>query len=227
MGAIAAEIRERLDVREFAPMAGFRVARGRRDRFHCIHGKDLNPSARVYRRRVVCDSCEGRWSSIDLLQIAHGGIPFIEAVRLGADLLGIPWGNLSSGDRERLQRVHNETEDLSRNIEDWIHGLQLWAEARKNALIDTRRFAWKTGADSVAEYVEQELLKIPRAALDPLSKEPSLIARAYVAAAESNPGATARITAAGREDREHAAIVTRAIIEVLAASTAMPEGAHI
>src|SRR4051794_35711791 len=99
LGIIRAQVCERAGIVPLALQAGFRRANGRPKSFHCIHGEDRTPSAHVYRERLRCFGCGGKWSPIDLTMLIHGCC-YIDALKLLAAKTSVSWPDLSSSERE-------------------------------------------------------------------------------------------------------------------------------
>ena len=175
-------------------------------------------------QRFHCFGCDLQGDVFDFVGRIEGLSRFPERLRRVAELAGVQpldEAPMSPLERDRMRVNRHQARALSIDIADWAHGLNLWAERRKAALLNTRAFAWRSGADVLAEYAEQQLAAIPRAALSPTTTDPGIIARAFMAARSNNPQATARIRDLGKDDREHAAAITREIVGLLVAKTAM------
>ncbi len=217
ISAVRTEVCNRVNIAELAVRAGFRVMRGKSDRFHCIHSEDRNPSARLYRGRVKCDSCGGNWSPVDLEMLASGA-GYIEALKALAVDTGVPWPTLSGAERERLAIANGRARDIAVDAADWARGLKLFAREYKDGLSEAMRWAWGSGADSFGDTLGLMIAAIPAAALNPDSADPKLIVNSYLRATREYPRSAASILRQGREDREHAELITKAIIYSLAAS---------
>jgi hypothetical protein len=215
LGSIRAEVCERADLNSLALQAGFRRAARQRNAFHCIHGEDRNPSARSYRGRIKCDSCGGSWSPIDLVMLARG-CNYVAALRMLAADTGVPWPNLTAGERDQLRRANAAAPQLAREIADWAHGLRLWAEQRKSDLVGAIQFALENDAIDLARHLDRQLAAL-RPALTIATTNPNHVARAFVELRRSNPGSVERFIAIGRTDREDAELCTAAAVRLIAA----------
>ncbi|HWE52894.1 MAG TPA: hypothetical protein VG273_24085 [Bryobacteraceae bacterium] len=212
LSQIRAQVCERANIETLAVQAGFRRARGR-GQYHCIHGADLHPSARIYQGRMVCHACGGRWSPIDLAMLVHG-CDYVSALRLLAADTGVPWPSLTPAQSIHLRA---QAPALAQDIADWAYAMRIKMEKQKTDLVRLLHRAYQRYDATRADAIEQAIADIPRWALVP-NGDPRTIVQAYQQSLASDPVGTARLRDCGRADRQHAELVTDLVVQLLEAA---------
>ncbi len=152
------------------------------------------------------------------------GCGYVESLKLLAAETGTPWPDQTEAELRDLRIARQAAPDLAQQIADWVHGLHLVMESRKRDLVACANWASENGADSLAEYVLEEIEKIPRAILTPEQTDPRVLAKAYRSSLLSNPEAATRVREFGCRDREDAEEFTRIIVELLVRATHIEQG---